>query len=271
MYEDAKVEINDYGNDLADVETFAKHLETETNIIDSEQINSILQTANKGFEDKVYQLKRRNHFDVIKSLTAFYDTAYYCHEVKKAYTKRDKHKCPSKCISCFSYPKDKKCEGIEIICEKCNRKIFGKRCFKNHLKSRSKVEGKTDIVCATVKKCNDYSRIIMGKIIKVHKCGYSEYTNCETYVGKDHKCYLKKIKTKGGYCTANNKEICINNESIKKKDWCCSCRTFTEKYLFYDFEATRNTGTHTVNPQLHKTLKETNTYTTVSRNSVKAS
>ena len=162
LHEEANVEINDYGNDLSDIEKFAKHLGIEINIIDAEQFNSIVHTANKGSEDKIYLLKNRNHFDVIKSLTAFYDTPYYCHECKKAYTKRDKHKCPSKCLSCFTYTKDTKCEGKEIICEKCNRKFFGKRCFKNHLKNRSKIEGKTDIVCNTEKKCNDCSRIITG-------------------------------------------------------------------------------------------------------------
>ena len=58
---------------------------------------------------------------------------------------------------------------------------------------------------------------------------------------------MKKIKAKGGYCTVNGKEPCKNNDSVKKKDWCHSCRTYTEKYMFYDFEATQNTGTHTVN------------------------
>ena len=38
-----------------------------------------------------------------------------------------------------------------------------------------------------------------------------------------------------------------NNDSIKKKDWCHSCRTYTERHIFYDFEATQNTGTHTIN------------------------
>ena len=133
--EPAQVEINDYGNDLSHIKTFAKHLGIEINIIDAEQFNNIVYTANKGSEDKIYLLERRNHFDVIKSLTAFYDTAYYCHECKKAYTERDKHKCPSKCLSCFTYTKDNKCESNEIICEKCNRKFFGKRCFKNHLKN----------------------------------------------------------------------------------------------------------------------------------------
>ena len=247
LHEEAHVEINDYGNDLSDIEKFAKHLGIEINIIDAEHFKSIIYTANKGSEDKIYLLKNRNHFDIIKSLTAFYDTPYYCHSCKKTYTKRDKHKCPSKCLSCFTYTKDTKCEGKEIICEKCNRKFFGNRCFKNHLKNRSKIEGKTDIVCDTVKKCNDCSRIITGKYVNSHRCGYSECTNCGKYVGKDHKCYLKKVKAKGGNCMTGKKEPCKNNDSIKKTDWCYPCRTYTEKYMFYDFEATQNTGTHNVN------------------------
>ena len=76
LHEGAQVEINDYGNDLSDVEKFAKHLGIEINIIDAEQFNSIVYTANKGSEDKIYLLKTRNHFDVIKSLTAFHDSPY---------------------------------------------------------------------------------------------------------------------------------------------------------------------------------------------------
>ena len=245
LHEESHVEINDYGNDLSDIEAFAKHLDIEINIIDAEQFNNIIYTANKGFEDKIYLLKTRNHFDVIKSMTAFYDSPYYCHECKKAYTKRDKHKCPSKCLSCFTYAKERKCNGKEIVCEKCNRKFFGKRCFKNYLKNRSKVEDKTDIVCDTVKKCLDCSRIITGKYVNSHKCGYSECNNCNKYVGKDHMCYLKKVKAKGGNCMTGKKEPCKNNDSIKKTDWCYPCRTYTEKYMFYDFEATQNTGTPT--------------------------
>ena len=254
LHEEANVEINDYGNDLSDVEKFAKHLGIEINIIDAEQFNSIVYTANKGPEDKIYLLKTRNHFDVIKSFTAFYDSPYYCHECKKAYTKRDKHKCPSKCLSCFTYAKDKKCEGKEIVCGKCNRKFFGKRCYKNQVKNRSKAstkgEGKqvklTDIVFYTVKKCLDCRRIITGKNVNSHKCGYSECNNCNRYVGKDHKCFIKKVKVKGGYCMVNSKKPCKNNDSIEKKDWYHSCRTYTEKYIFYDFETTQNTGTHNV-------------------------
>ena len=245
LHEESNVEINDYGNDLTDIEKFAKHLNIEINIIDTEYFNNIIYTANKGTDDKIYLLKTKNHFDVIKSLTAFYNCPYYCHICKKTYTRKNKHKCPSKCLSCFTYNKDTKCEGNEIVCIKCNRKFYGPTCLKNHLKNRSKVEGKTDIVCDTVKKCLNCNRIITGKYILIHKCGYSECNNCNKYVGNNHKCFMKKINAKGGKCL--NEEPCKNNDSIKNTDWCYSCRTYTEKYMFYDFEATQNTGTHNVN------------------------
>ena len=83
LHEEAQVEINDYGNNLSDIETFARHLGIEINIIDAEQFNNIIYTANKGSEDKIYLLKRRNHFDVIKSLTAFYDTPTIATSVRR--------------------------------------------------------------------------------------------------------------------------------------------------------------------------------------------
>ena len=58
---------------------------------------------------------------------------------------------------------------------------------------------------------------------------------------------MKKVKAKGGNCMTFKMESCYNDDSIKKTDWCYPCRTCTEKYMFYDFEATQNTGTHTVN------------------------
>ena len=42
LHEEAQVETNDYGNDLSDVETFAKYLGIEINIIGGEQFNSIV-------------------------------------------------------------------------------------------------------------------------------------------------------------------------------------------------------------------------------------
>ena len=42
LHEEANVEINDYGNNLSDVETFAEHIGIEINIIVAQQFNSIV-------------------------------------------------------------------------------------------------------------------------------------------------------------------------------------------------------------------------------------
>ena len=59
LHEEANVEINNYGNDLSDIETFAKHLGIEINIIDAEQFNSIVYMVSKGSSDKTYLLKTK--------------------------------------------------------------------------------------------------------------------------------------------------------------------------------------------------------------------
>ena len=80
LHADTNVEINDYGNNLDDVNKFANYLNIEINIIDSDQFNETIYTANKENEDNIYIYKTRNHFDIIKSMTAFYNVTYYCHE-----------------------------------------------------------------------------------------------------------------------------------------------------------------------------------------------
>ena len=118
LHEEANVEVNDYGNDLNDVNKFANYLNIEMNIIDSEQLNEIMYTANKGCEDKIYLYKTRSHFDVIKSITAFYNVSYYCHECKKNLYKKRYAQMSIKMFILFYFHKRKKCNGNEIICEK---------------------------------------------------------------------------------------------------------------------------------------------------------
>ena len=88
LHKEVNVEINDYGNDLSDIEAFANHLGIEINIMDDEQFNRIVYTAKNGSKDEIYLLTKRNDFDVIKSLTAFYDTPYNCHKCKRHTQKR---------------------------------------------------------------------------------------------------------------------------------------------------------------------------------------
>ena len=246
LHNNANVEINDFGNSLEDVNTFALYLDTEINIIDSEQFNEIIYTANNGKIDKLYLYKTRNHFDVIKSMTGLLDVAYYCHSCKKAYTRRDKHKCPQICLSCFKYfPDGNKCNGKDVDCPKCNRVFHGNSCFKNHTSNRSK--DCNDSVCNSVAKCLKCKQIILKPYIEIHKCGFKMCNNCNKYCDNQHECFMKKIKCKGGNCVKDSKNPCRLNKNMPRKDYCFSCRTYNEKYLFFDFECTQSSGTHEVN------------------------
>lgn len=98
------------------------------------------------------------------------------------------------CLSCFVFKKGSMCNGKEIACNGCNRNVYGQLCYKNHLK----VEERNNSVCKTVKKCPSCDRIITGKHVSDHKCGYIECNNCKEYVDNTHKCFLKNVEVKGG-------------------------------------------------------------------------
>ena len=57
----------------------------------------------------------------------------------------------------------------------------------------------------------------------------------------------EKLKAKGGRCTAGKDMPCRNDDSIKRKDWCYSCKTYSTLYIFFDFETNQNTGKHEIN------------------------
>ena len=240
LHEEAGVEINDFGNTLGDVNTFAKHLGAQINIVDADYFNEIIHTTEEeSIEGKmIYLYKNKNHYDVITSMPGFLSKKYYCHTCKEGYTHRDKHKCLKKCLSCFKY--DSNCKGPEITCNDCNRIFLGQECFDEHKRNRSKGK-KPDIVCELVRKCPKCKRIVSD--LKVHVCGYSECNNCGKYCDmQNHKCHMKVVETKGGYCTKDG-----GCENLEPKDRCLCCKTYTINYMFYDFETQQNTGTHIVN------------------------
>ena len=92
-----------------------------------------------------------------------------------------------------------------------------------------------------VGKCLDCEKTIttsQGIKLKDHICGHGKCSNCGDYCDLIvHKCYMTAKECKGGVCTGE----C----SDKKK--CYSCKTYTEKYIFYDFECMQETGVHIVN------------------------
>ena len=94
------------------------------------------------------------------------------------------------------------------------------------------------IVCERVVKCLKCKRTIFTTSDnKNHICGYSKCNNCKKYCDmREHFCFMTKKECKGGKCTGCTEE----------KE-CYSCKTRTDKYIFYDFESTQETGVHEVN------------------------
>ena len=107
----------------------------------------------------------------------------------------------------------------------------------------------------------------MDKFIKVHKCGYSECTNCEKYIDKDHKCFLKRLKL--NVVTARLVIRNLGKITIQLKR---RIGELTQRDTYFTTSKLPKTQVPTLLPsQSHRTSKETNTYTTVLRNSVKVS
>ena len=224
---------------LEDVKTFANHLKIQINIVDNENFNELLFTSENEHDGQmIYLCKKGNHFDVITSMTGFLDKSYYFHTCKKSYKKRDCHRCPAKCIACFKYfPKGNKCSGKVIECSDCNRIFFGQNCFDEHKRDRKiKEDAESKIVCKKVCKCKKCGRIITYGL-ENHICGFSKCSNCREYCDmNEHRCFMVNKKCKGGNCVVCDEE---------KK--CYSCKTRTDKYIFYDFETNQETGVHVVN------------------------
>ena len=250
LHYSADVPQNDHGSTLEDVNKFAEHLGIQNNIVDSERFNEIIHTTSNEHENgMIYLYKSRNHFDIISSMPGLLSKDYYCHDCKKSYTHRDKHKCESKCIACFKYGLCRFNDVGIITCNDCNRQFFGKECYDEHKRNRAATpNGKIDIVCEKVQKCLLCKRTVSTQVDEheTHVCGFSKCSNCLEYCDQStHKCYMVKKWAKGSLCMKD--PTCQQLQDDRKVKLCYSCKTYSEKYMFYDFETTQDTGVHIVN------------------------
>ncbi|KAL4131304.1 hypothetical protein QTP88_008637 [Uroleucon formosanum] len=230
-------EYNEEGFTLNDIKNVELALDIQINVICAENLNTLIYKGDDK-ETKIYLYKNGNHFDVIKSAKGFYGSSYYCEKCDKPYQNKNKHKClknknkdKNVCKLCTDF--GKRFEHLSstknrIYCEKCNRYCFNQECLDNH-----------NYICNYVYKCIDCNRIVLRDTD--HKyCGYSKCRNCKEYVKiNEHQCYMQSRITKGGKCLVG----CTKCGGTNKPYQC----TFTEKYLFFDYEAQQETGTHIAN------------------------
>jgi hypothetical protein len=254
------ITVKETGCTLEHIKQIEEILGIQINVVCAENFNSIIHSGPIK-EIMIYLYKDKNHFDVIKNMTGFLGCVYYCHTHKKHYNNKDS--C-SECKKDEQYIKRLKsicqaCSGPKhseesyhdangkiawVECSHCFRFFLNIECFQNHLKTDLKGQS----ACTTIWKCRKCKKNIKLKERNPqnHVCGESQCLNCKQYVIlNEHECYMQKKPAKGGYCTKSDVFSCKLFEP--KKNWCFSCHTYTERYLFFDFECQQHTGTHEVN------------------------
>ncbi|XP_072384507.1 uncharacterized protein [Diabrotica undecimpunctata] len=240
---------------LDDFKKAEELLNVQIKIICSENFNTLIYEGPEK-TNKIYLYKNGNHFDVINSLKGLYGTHFYCTKCDTPYQGSNKHKCKKAplCTIC-KQPEHDLSTHTKILCELCNRFCFNIECLHNH-----------EAMCKEVFKCEKGNKVC--KRATEHVCGYSMCRNCNTFVEiATHHCYMMKKPAKGGICEVP----CVcNNRSNEENMGCrkhykttvtckypCQCNglsnipinrcTYTEKYLFFDYEAMQDTDIHIPN------------------------
>lgn len=168
-------------------------------------------------EKKIHLLLSDNHFDLLTSVPAFFETRNYCETCDKHYSSAFyKHKCNKVCKACLN----KKCNGAaQIICKNCNAQCKSLECLTTHQKKKKCLENKK--VC---KKCG------ITYLSNNHICDGRYCFNCKQGVDNDHKCYILTYLEK----------LAIENDSNKKvkKDDNLDLRKDKQEggYIFFDYE-----------------------------------
>ncbi|XP_050066420.1 uncharacterized protein LOC126555557 [Aphis gossypii] len=219
-----------------DIENVEKLLNIQVKVVNVDNFCEIDHSGNEN-RIKIYLLKKNDHFHTIYSMPSFKERVYYCELCDTGYNNnKNKHVCKKgpglKCKLCnekyhiHDFRKEKK------FFQECNRYCVDVECLRKHRN-----------VCDKEYKCSGCN-LIVQRNDHTHNsvCGYGKCHNCKQENIKLclHECFMQRKIGKGGYCV----EACVcNNKSSEKRKDC----TFTTNYIFFDYEAQQNTGTHIPN------------------------
>ncbi|KAF0692763.1 Uncharacterized protein FWK35_00034545, partial [Aphis craccivora] len=205
-----------------DIENVEKLLNIQVKVVNVDKFCEIDYSGNEN-KIKIYLLKKNDHFHTIYSMPSFKECVYYCELCDTGYNNnKNKHVC-------------KKGPGLKkekIFCQECNRNCVDVECLRKHRN-----------VCDKEYKCSGCN-LIVQRNYHTHNsvCGYGKCHNCkqENIDLCVHECFMQRKIGKGGYCV----EACVcNSKSSEKRKDC----TFTTNYIFFDYKAQQNPGTHIPN------------------------
>ena len=212
---------------INDVYLYEDHLQTSIVVIGARSGNSIVYPGSDKYKNKMYiyhtGAPSQGHFDTVVKINALLNKPYYCHACHKGFKSRTGHKCNVWCNVCGREGCEKK--GDWGRCPDCNKEVRSKDCFIAH-KLQPKGKGRLKFVnlpslCEQFWECPDCGQS-MKRIDRCrHECGEKECHNCyNTYMSNEqHLCYMRSVTSD------------VN----------------PEKFIFYDFECTQETGKHVPN------------------------
>ncbi|XP_055355347.1 uncharacterized protein LOC129600792 [Paramacrobiotus metropolitanus] len=180
---------------LSDIPAFEKVLKGYRIIVVSiDHANAIVHKGQKH-KKHIILLHHDGHFDLLKSLPAFFKRSYWCFDCMKGYSSRVKHRCKGKCALCLRVdcPED---TANFITCLDCNRQFPGQNCFDHHKLGSGKGRHKKRIaLCDTVKVCVQCRCIYSNaqrKPDNPHRCGETKCKVCSIFdLPSEHRCYMR--------------------------------------------------------------------------------
>ena len=214
----------------------------------------------KPQEKQIVLLYDNEHYDVITTLPGFFGNSYFCARCLKPYNNEGQHACennPDHCSSCLQTGcedfTEARCRNQPPAtpCGSCKRMFYGDVCFQNHLTKSYKgnsADSENISVCSQRRKCSSCKKLLVGlKQQKEHECGNIDCPSCHEYIeAASHQCFIQIPKTP--------EELTEEKKEKKKR----KRRTEAEAednsdddkppvLVFFDIEATQDTGKHIPN------------------------
>lgn len=141
----------------------------------------------------IYLLLDRNHFDLITNPRGFLGSSFFCDDCKKAFRRREDHRCDGVCGSC--YRANDICVNTKPQkCDECLRYFRNDGCFAAHKQIRPKRQKSYCQDVFVCKRCNVFVSLLRRKTSAVHTCGEIHCRVCKGYFPqKSHQCFVQKL------------------------------------------------------------------------------
>ncbi|XP_066279615.1 uncharacterized protein [Branchiostoma lanceolatum] len=189
LYQDAGVAEGPCG--LREIQTFQDHLSGyQIVVISAKELNEIVFKGPER-EQKLILYLINGHYNVITSIEAFTERAYFCWSCNKGYNDRKYHRCENVCKLCKT-PGCLPCDQW-VFCADCNRNFRSQRCYDNHKIVGGQARGGRS-VCDNMVRCNTCLKV-HGRDTR-HQCFTRTCRHCREDVDINHLCYMQKIKRK---------------------------------------------------------------------------